>query len=207
MTAGPRPGLILGIDPGTTGMGYAFLDTSGDPPSVMERGIIATLPDGSAAERLVAIADALDRLIAAHRPDALALERLYFNKNVRTAMAVAEARGIALLCGARAGLDIAEYTPSEVKVAVTGNGAADKKQVQHMIALILRLERQIREDNVADAVAIALTHASRSRFTAVLAQVAKNEAGASEDPAPPVRVSSARAERVSALADIERPRA
>ena len=169
MTAGSLPGLILGIDPGTTGMGYAFLDPSREPPRVLERGIIATLAGGTAAERLLAIADALDRLITANRPVALALERLYFNKNARTAMAVAEARGIALLCGARAGLEIGEYTPSEVKIAVTGNGAADKKQVQQMIALVLRLERPIREDNVADAVAIALCHASRSRFTAALA--------------------------------------
>jgi crossover junction endodeoxyribonuclease RuvC len=169
MTAGPRPGLILGIDPGTTGMGYAFLDATREPPRVLERGIIATLLGGSAAERLVAIADALDRLIAAHRPAAVSLERLYFNKNARTAMAVAEARGIALLCAGRAGVEIAEYTPSEVKIAVTGNGAADKKQVQQMVALILRLDRPIREDNVADAVAIALTHASRARFAAVLA--------------------------------------
>ncbi len=168
MTAALRPGLILGIDPGTTGMGYAFLDTTREPPRILERGIIATLLGGSAAERLVAIADALDRLIEANRPSTVALERLYFNKNARTAMAVAEARGIALLCAARAGLEIAEYTPSEVKIAVTGNGAADKKQVQHMIALVLRLERPIREDNVADAVAIALAHAGRARFNAAL---------------------------------------
>ena len=169
MTAGPRPGLILGIDPGTTGMGYAFLDPSHEPPRILERGIIATLLGGSTAERLVAIADALDRLIAAKRPAALALERLYFNKNVRTAMSVAEARGIALLCAGRAGIEIAEYTPSEVKIAVTGNGAADKKQVQQMIALVLRLDRPIREDNVADAVAIALCHAGRAHFTAAVA--------------------------------------
>ncbi len=169
MTAGARSGLVLGIDPGTTGMGYAFLDTSREPPRVVDRGIIATIGGRSSAERLVAIADALDRLIAANGPEALALERLYFNKNARTAMAVAEARGIALLCAARAGLEIAEYTPSEVKIAVTGNGAAEKRQVQQMIALVLGLEKPIREDNVADAVAIALTHAQRSRFSAALA--------------------------------------
>jgi len=168
MTAGTRPGLILGIDPGTTGMGYAFLDTSREPPRVLDRGIIATLAGGSSAERLLAIADALDRLITANRPVAVALERLYFNKNARTAMAVAEARGIALLCAARAGLEVAEYTPSEVKIAVTGNGAADKRQVQQMIALVLGLERPIREDNVADAVAIALTHSQRARFAAAV---------------------------------------
>jgi crossover junction endodeoxyribonuclease RuvC len=170
MTVAGRTGLILGIDPGTTGMGYAFLDATREPPDVVDRGIIATFAGTTSAERLMAIADALDRLIAANGPIALALERLYFNKNVRTAMAVAEARGIALLCAARAGLEIAEYTPSEVKIAVTGNGAADKKQVQTMLALVLRLERPIVEDNVADAVAIALAHAQRSRFVAAVAQ-------------------------------------
>jgi crossover junction endodeoxyribonuclease RuvC len=170
MTAALRPGLILGIDPGTTGMGYAFLDATREPPRLLERGIIATLLGGSAAERLVAIADALDRLITANRPSALALERLFFNKNARTAMAVAEARGIALLCAARAGVEIAEYTPSEVKISVTGNGAADKKQVQEMIALILRLDRPIREDNVADAVAIAIAHAGRARLMTAVAE-------------------------------------
>jgi crossover junction endodeoxyribonuclease RuvC len=169
MTAAGRPGLILGIDPGTTGMGYAFLDPSADPPVVVDRGLIATVGGSSAAERLLAIADALDRLIAANAPAAVALERLYFNRNARTAMGVAEARGIALLCAARAGLEIAEYTPSEVKIAVTGNGAAEKDQVQKMVALILRLDRPIREDNVADAVAIALAHAQRARYVAAVA--------------------------------------
>ena len=161
-------GVILGIDPGTTGMGYALLDGSTDPARVLECDVIPTPARGTTAERLVAIADAIDRLIRAHRPGVLALERLYFNKNVRTAMVVAEARGIALLCGARAGLEIAEYTPSEVKISVTGSGSADKKQVQRMLTLVLRLADGIAQDNVADAVAIALTHAQRSRFAATV---------------------------------------
>ena len=157
-------GVILGIDPGTTGMGYAVLDGSSEPARVLACDLIATPQAGTAAERLVAIADAIDRVIRAHHPTSLALERLYFNKNARTAMGVAEARGVALLCGARAGLEIAEYAPSEVKISITGSGAADKKQVMKMLALVLRLEREILQDNVADAVAIALTHAQRSRF-------------------------------------------
>lgn len=169
MTIAGRTGLVLGIDPGTTGMGYAFVDVTREPPRVVDRGVIATLTGATAAERLLAIADALERLIAANGPAALALERLYFNKNARTAMAVAEARGIALLCAARAGLEIAEYTPSEVKLAVTGNGSADKRQVQRMLSLVLRLDRPIAEDNVADAVAIALAHAHRSHYAAALA--------------------------------------
>jgi crossover junction endodeoxyribonuclease RuvC len=161
-------GVILGIDPGTTGMGYAVLDARADPARVVDCDLVPTPPRSSAAERLVAIADAIDGLITRHRPAALVLERLYFNRNVRTAMAVAEARGIALLCGSRAGLEIAEYTPSEVKISVTGSGSADKEQVQRMIALVLRLERRIAQDNVADAVAIALAHAERSRFAAAV---------------------------------------
>lgn len=162
-------GVILGIDPGTTGMGYALLDARHDPPRVLACDLIPTPHRASAAARLVAIANAIDDLIQAHGPATLVLERLYFNKNARTAMAVAEARGIALLCGARASLEIAEYAPSEVKLAVTGNGSADKKQVQRMLTMVLALDRPISQDNVADAVAIALTHAQRSRFVTAVA--------------------------------------
>lgn len=163
-------GVILGIDPGTTGMGFAILDASREPPVVLDRGLIPTPKLGSTAERLVAIGDAIDRLIAAHRPTDLALERLYFNKNVKTAMLVAEARGIALLCGARADLKVSEYTPQEVKLSVTGSGSADKGQVQRMLHLVLGLREAITQDNVADAVAIALTHAQRARFSAAVAR-------------------------------------
>lgn len=163
-------GVILGIDPGTTGMGFAILDASREPPVVIDHGLIPTPKLGTTAERLVAIGNAIDALIAAHRPADLALERLYFNKNVKTAMLVAEARGIALLCGARASLKVSEYTPQEVKLSVTGSGSADKGQVQRMLHLVLRLEGPITQDNVADAVAIALTHAQRVRFAAAVAR-------------------------------------
>lgn len=162
--------MILGIDPGTTGMGYCILDQSFDPPRIVEQGIVHTTKGDTAAERLVAIATALEHLIREHGPSALAVERLYFNKNVRTAMAVAEARGVALLCAARAGLTVAEYTPQEVKLSVTGSGGADKKQVQRMLSLVLSLEQPITQDNVADAVAIALTHARRARWDTVIAE-------------------------------------
>jgi len=160
---------VLGIDPGTTGMGYALLLLGSDPPRLLEHGLVPTPRAGSAAERLLAIADALDALIAEHRPSYLALERLYFNKNVRTAMAVAEARGIALVCGARAGVAIAEYTPQEVKQSVTGTGGADKKAVQRMLVHVMQLAEPITQDNVADAIAIALTHAHRVKFQAAVA--------------------------------------
>ncbi|HEV8671235.1 MAG TPA: crossover junction endodeoxyribonuclease RuvC [Candidatus Limnocylindria bacterium] len=160
---------MLGIDPGTTGMGYALLELGSDPPRLLAYGLIETPRYGSAAEKLLAIADAIDALIAAHLPEFLALERLYFNKNAKTAMAVAEARGVALVCGARAGLAIAEYTPQEVKQAVTGTGGADKRAVQRMLVHVLELDETITQDNVADAVAIAVTHAQRVKFTAAVA--------------------------------------
>lgn len=150
-------------------MGFALLALDADPPRLLRCGLVPTPRDGTAAERLLGIANALDALIVEHAPDALALERLYFNKNVRTAMSVAEARGIALLCGARAGLPIAEYTPQEVKQSVTGNGGSEKKAVQMMIAAILKLDVPIKEDNVADAVAVALTYAQRAKFAAAVA--------------------------------------
>jgi len=145
-------------------MGYALLNAATDPATVLDCGLVPVLAAASAAERLLAIAGALDALIVRHRPAALAVERLYFNKNAKTAMRVAEARGVAMLCAARAGLDVAEYTPQEVKLSVTGSGSADKKQVQRMLALVLALAEPITQDNVADAVAIALAHAQRERF-------------------------------------------
>ncbi|HUQ17037.1 MAG TPA: crossover junction endodeoxyribonuclease RuvC [Candidatus Saccharimonadales bacterium] len=169
--------IILGIDPGTTGMGYAFLDAGADPATVLDCGQVDAPAGGSAAERLLAIANQLDALIARYAPGAVAIERLYFNKNVRTAMRVAEARGVALLCAARAGLAVAEYTPQEVKLSVTGSGAADKKQVQRMLAVLVTVSAPLAQDNVADAVAIALTHAQRSRFDAVVASVGTGRAG------------------------------
>ncbi len=150
-------------------MGYALLALDADPPRLLRSGLVPAPPDGTTAERLLAIAEALEGLIAEHAPAALALERLYFNKNVKTAMSVAEARGIALVCGARAGITIAEYTPQEVKQSVTGNGGAGKKAVQLMIGHILKLDAAIADDNVADAVAVALTHAQRMRFAAAVA--------------------------------------
>ncbi len=160
---------MLGIDPGTTGMGYALLDLTTDPPGLIAHGLVVTPKYGTAGERLLAIAVALDELIATHGPEYLAVERLYFNKNAKTAMAVAEARGVALVCGARAGLVIAEYTPQEVKQSVTGSGDADKRAVQRMLVHILELTEPITQDNVADAVAIALTHAQRVKFVAAVA--------------------------------------
>jgi crossover junction endodeoxyribonuclease RuvC len=161
--------VILGIDPGTTGMGYAFLVPGLDRASLLECGVVDVRASTTAAERLLAISRGLDELIERYRPVALVVERLYFNKNAKTAMAVSEARGVALLCGARAGLEIAEYTPQQVKMSVTGHGGSDKKAVQRMLVHLVALDAPITHDNVADAVAIALTHAQRARWADAVA--------------------------------------
>ena len=150
-------------------MGYALLDAATDPATILESGIVRAAPEASDAERLVAIATHLDALIAQFTPDCVALERLFFNKNATTAMRVAEARGVALLCAARARIAVAEYTPQAVKKSVTGSGAAAKKQVQRMLALLLQLDTPITEDNAADAVAIAVAHVQHARFNAAVA--------------------------------------
>ena len=145
-------------------MGYAFLVASSERAAILECGVVDVRASDSTAERLLAIAEALDSLIRRYHPFALAVERLYFNKNAKTAMAVSEARGVALLCAARARLEIAEYTPQQVKSSVTGSGRGDKKAVQRMLPHLVALDAPITQDNVADAVAIALTHAHRTRF-------------------------------------------
>src|SRR5437773_5506457 len=158
----PSRSVILGIDPGTTGMGYAFLVPAPERAHLLECGIVDVRASTTAAERLLAISEALDELIRRHRPFALAVERLYFNKNVQTAMRVSEARGVALLCGARAGLEVFEYTPQEVKSSIAGSGRADKHAIQRMLPLLVALDVPITHDNVADALAILLPHAQRA---------------------------------------------
>jgi len=172
-------------------MGYALLALDTDPPRLVSCGLVEVARELSTAERLLAIATALDELIAANAPRALALERLYFNKNVKTAMSVAEARGVALLCGARAGLEVVEYTPQQVKQAVTGSGGADKKAVQKMLVHVLRLDAPLTQDNVADAVAIALTYAHGVRLAEAIGRATSGFAARSESTSLE-RVSSAK---------------
>jgi crossover junction endodeoxyribonuclease RuvC len=150
-------------------MGYALLDAATDPPTIVDCGLVPVLPSASPADRLLAIANSLDALIGRHAPTALGVGGLHFQKNTTTTIRVAEARGVAMLCAARAGLSVAEYTPQEVKLSVTGTGSADKQQVQRMLTLVLALDEAITQDNIADAVAIALAHVQRARFGAAVA--------------------------------------
>lgn len=151
--------LALGIDPGTatTGYGLVRLASDGTLQSVAY-GVIVTPPHTPAHERLQMVYDDIRDLLALHKPDTCAVEKLFFQRNVSTAIAVGQARGVVLLAIAQAGCDVAEYTPNEVKQAVAGYGSADKRQVQEMVRTLLDLPELPRPDDAADALAIAITH-------------------------------------------------
>ncbi len=151
--------LTLGIDPGTATTGYGLIRESDDGTlQVVDYGVIQTPADILMPERLLELFHQLQQLILLHRPDTGAVEKLFFEKNVRTAITVGQARGVALLALAEAGLTIGEYTPLEVKQAVTGYGGADKNQVQQMVKTLLSLPEIPRPDDAADALAVAICH-------------------------------------------------
>jgi len=151
--------LILGLDPGTAITGYGLVrEDSGGNLTAVEYGIIRTpagIPD---ADRLVILHKRMNELILLHRPQGSAVEKLFFQKNVRTAITVSQARGVILVALAEAGINIGEYTPNEVKQAVTGYGNADKQQVQEMVKVLLNLDKIPKPDDAADALAVAITH-------------------------------------------------
>lgn len=154
--------ITMGIDPGTARLGYGVV--SGDPAEAIDFGVVETATAQGMPDRLSLLFDAVSGLIGRHRPDAVAVEQLFFARNTTTAMAVGQARGVVLLAIARAGLPVAEYTPAEVKQAVVGYGRADKAQVQEMVRMILGLADPPQPDDAADALAVALCHAQTSRF-------------------------------------------
>lgn len=154
----PETMIVLGIDPGFDRIGYGAVRREGSRLSLVEHGLITT-PKGIFAERLMLVHDQVGCLIERIGPDALATERLLFSVNKKTAMDVGKALGCILLAGAQKGYGWAEYTPPEIKQAVVGNGAADKRQVEYMVTKLLILAEPPRPDDVADALAIALCHA------------------------------------------------
>jgi crossover junction endodeoxyribonuclease RuvC len=153
---------VLGIDPGIATTGYGVVERDGGSFTAQAYGVITTSAGMPQAARLVRIRTALDELIATHRPDVVAVERLFFNSNVKTAMAVGQASGVALACAAGAGLEVFDYTPLEVKQSVAGVGNAPKKQVQAMVAALLNLEAPPKPADAADACALAICHLNRS---------------------------------------------
>jgi crossover junction endodeoxyribonuclease RuvC len=157
--------LVLGVDPGTatTGYGVVRLPPEGDLEAVAY-GVIRTPAHTPAHQRLLSLHRELKALILLHRPDASAVEKLFFQRNISTAIAVGQARGVVMLALAEAGLDVAEYTPNEVKQAVVGYGSAQKRQVQRMVKMLLRLPELPEPDDAADALAIAITHLHTRRI-------------------------------------------
>jgi crossover junction endodeoxyribonuclease RuvC len=148
---------VVGIDPGLGRCGYAVLEQAGGRVAALDYGTIAT-GGAEVAPRLAALAASLRAVLAATRPDCLAIERVFFNANVRTAMTVGQASGVALLLAAEHGLPVAAYTPPQVKRAVTGTGDAPKEQVGYMVKALLGLEVTPAPADTADALAVALCH-------------------------------------------------
>jgi crossover junction endodeoxyribonuclease RuvC len=157
--------LALGIDPGiaTTGYGLVRLTRDGELVAV-SFGIISTPKDSSAPARLEILFDQLKALLKKHKPDTAAVEKLFFQSNVKTALSVGQARGVIMLCLQKAGIEPFEYTPNEVKQAVAGYGGADKRQVQDMVRALLQLDSIPKPDDAADALAIAITHLNTTRY-------------------------------------------
>ena len=166
---------VLGIDPGLTRCGLGVVEGSvGRPLSMLAVGVVRTAPETPTALRLCEIERVVETWLDAHAPDAVAVERVFSQHNVRTVMGTAQASGVAMLVAARRGIPVALHTPSEVKAAVSGSGRADKAQVGAMVARLLRLETPPRPADAADALALAICHlwrgGARDRIDAALAQ-------------------------------------
>ena len=154
---------VLGIDPGTAALGYGIVERTGGRLREVDHGCLSTSADLPLPERLLAIHALVDELIALHEPDVVGVERLFFSRNVQTALGVGQARGVVLLAAAQHGIEVREATPSEVKSAITGYGAADKEQVARMVQLVLGMSERPRPDDAADALAIAAWVANTDR--------------------------------------------
>ena len=157
--------LAVGIDPGTatTGYGLVRLERDGSLSSV-KYGVILTSKDASAPARLEMLYNELSHLLREYQPDTAAVEKLFFSRNVTTAIAVGQARGVVMLCMQQAGIEPFEYTPNEIKQAVAGYGGAQKRQVQEMVRALLQLDSIPKPDDAADALAIAITHLNTKRY-------------------------------------------
>ena len=154
---------IIGIDPGTGILGFGIIDLEKGKLKLVDAGVIRTPVKENDAVRLLTIYDELSTIIAEVRPDHMAVEKLFFTTNVTTAMTVAQARGVVLLTAMQAKLYIAEYTPLQIKQALTGYGKAEKKQIQEMVRVILQLKEIPKPDDAADALAAAITHSMNIR--------------------------------------------
>jgi crossover junction endodeoxyribonuclease RuvC len=155
---------IIGIDPGTGILGFGVVDFAGGKSKMIDAGVIKTPTHTPLDERLEDIFDGLMEVIGQTKPNAMSIEKLFFARNVTTAMSVSHARGVAMLAGKKSGLLIFEYTPLQIKQTLTGYGRADKKQIQEMVKLHLNLKTTPKPDDCADALAAAITHSLMTRI-------------------------------------------
>lgn len=162
---------ILGIDPGIAIVGFGFIDKEGSKCVPVQYGCIQTEAHTPDEERLLHVYEAMVQLIDKYKPDEVAFEKLFFNRNVSTALPVSQARGVLILAAHQKGLPIGEYTPMQVKQAIVGYGKAEKRQVQEMVRMFLKLQAIPKPDDVADALAVAICHAHSSTLNSKL----KNE--------------------------------
>lgn len=154
---------IIGIDPGTGILGFGVIDASPGGLKLVDAGVIKTPAHTPLDERLEEIYDSLTEVISETKPNIMSIEKLFFARNVTTAMSVSHARGVAMLAGRKGRLNIAEYTPLQIKQTLTGYGRADKKQMQEMVRMQLSLKTVPKPDDAADALAAAITHYLMSR--------------------------------------------
>jgi len=161
--------LVIGIDPGTAITGYGLVreDEAGSITAV-DFGVIRTSSDLPMPQRLLELYSQLKEIILLHRPDSAAVEKLFFQKNVKTALSVGQGRGVSILALAEVDIPVAEYSPLEIKQAVVGYGGADKNQVQQMVRVLLNLEDIPRPDDAADALAVAICHLHSSRMNSLM---------------------------------------
>ena len=152
--------IILGIDPGLATLGYGVIESNGDRRRMIQYGTLTTPPREPMPQRLRAIFQGVNQLMDIYQPDDVAFVELFFSKNITTGMAVSMARGVAMVAVVERTPNLYEYTPMQIKQAVTGYGGADKHQVQQMVRLMLNMKEIARPDDAADALAVALTHAN-----------------------------------------------
>jgi len=156
--------IIIGIDPGTATTGFSILEVKNKKLKLLDFGYIHTTKELKNAERLNHIATDMEEILEKWKPDKAAVEKLFFNKNIKTGIQVAEARGVITQKCASKGMEIEEFGPSEIKSVVCGNGRADKKAVQKMVKLMMNLEKTPKPDDVADAIAVAICSATHIQF-------------------------------------------
>ena len=167
--------IILGIDPGLAHTGWGVIETRGSVCRARAYGCVTTRASEPIDQRLGTIYDEVARVIEAYRPTHLAIEKIFFGENVRSAIATAQARGVAIVACARAGLEVGEYTPMQIKQAVVGTGGADKYQVIYMVRHVLALDHDPHPDHAADALAAAICHANLSRTKSVARDAAPEQ--------------------------------